>query len=150
VLVQGPPESPVVHIIGDVAIYKVPFFLVACLPYTENVAVMHQLPQELISHIATFLERDDDQSQIPLGYRVRSPSKFPPYATISRMWQYAIGRLTFQEISLKSTELPYFADTFVGHRRPFLSTLVYEIILPTYDDAKCAKFENENDKRLND
>lgn len=110
---------------------------------------MYQLPQELISHIAAFVEREDDQSQVPRAHRVQNPSKLPPYATISRTWQIAIEQLTFREIWLKSTELSYFLDTVVGHRRPVLAVLQYEIILPTYDDAKCAKFESDSDKHLN-
>lgn len=110
---------------------------------------MHQLPQELISHIATFLEREDDQSHVPLAHRVRTPSKLPPYATISRQWQYAIERLTFPEIWLKSTETNYFSETMVAHRRRSLAVLHYQIVLPTYGEAKCAKFETGLDKRLN-
>ncbi|KAK4691316.1 hypothetical protein P7C71_g5656, partial [Lecanoromycetidae sp. Uapishka_2] len=110
---------------------------------------MHQLPQELISHIATFVKRKDDQSQAPLGHHPQGPSKLAPYATISRIWQYAIERLTFQRIGLKSTELSYFSDIVVSHRRRYLAYLHYEIILPTYSEARCAKFENDHDKHMN-
>lgn len=110
---------------------------------------MDQLPQELISHIATFLEREDDQSHVPLLFRRREPSKLPPYATISRKWQYAIERLTFPEIWLKSTEMDYFSETMLAHRRRSLAVLQYEIVLPTYGEARCAKFETDDEKRLN-
>ena len=110
---------------------------------------MHRLPQELISHIATFLEREDDQSHVPFAHRVQTPSKLPPYATISRQWQYAIERLTFPEIWLKSTEINYFSEMMIARRRRSLAVLHFEIILPTYGEAKCAKFETEGDKKLN-
>lgn len=110
---------------------------------------MHQLPQELISHIATFIEREDDQSHLPFDQRVRTPSKLPLYATISRQWQYAIERLTFPEIWLKSTDLDYFSETMVAHRRRSLAVLHYTIVLPTYEKAKRAKFETPDDQRVN-
>lgn len=110
---------------------------------------MHQLSQELISRIASFVEREEDQSQVPLAYRVRNASKLPPYAAISKTWQYAIERLTFRKICLKSTELLYFSKILVGHRRACLAILQYEIVLPTYDDSRCAKFEDDNDKLHN-
>lgn len=75
-------------------------------------------------------------------------SKFPPFATISRQWQYAIERRTFYSLSVKSTEYPYILGLIVGHRRGVLAGLTYKIMLPTSGDA-CAKFENEVDERLN-
>ena len=109
---------------------------------------MDRLPQELISHSATFIEREDDQSHVPLLLRSREPSKLPPYATVSRKWQYAIERRTFLETWLKSTELDYFSETMIARRRRSLAVLQYEIVLPTYGEAKCAKLETDDDKRL--
>ena len=91
---------------------------------------MECLPQELISRIASFLERSEDQSDISLGLRQKTQSKLPPYATLSREWQYAIESRTFREIRLKSPELPYFSQVLTGHRRAFLSYLAYDVVLP--------------------
>ena len=110
---------------------------------------MNDLSQELICHIASFLERDDDESDTLLLFRKKALSKLPPFATISRQWQYAIERRTFRSLSVKSTELPYISSLIIRHRRGVLANLTYRIVLPTYDDDACAKFENEVDKRFN-
>lgn len=110
---------------------------------------MERLPQELIFHIASFLERSVDQSDIPLGLREKTLSKLPPYAILSRQWQYAIECRTFRVIRLKSPELPYFSQVLTGHRRAFLSYLAYDIVLPAYDENECAKFETQKDREKN-
>ena len=96
---------------------------------------MERLPQELIFRIASFLEE--------------TQSKLPPYATLSREWQYAIEYRTFRIIRLKSPELPYFSRVFTGHRRAFLSYLAYDVVLPAYGENECAKFETQKDRGNN-
>ncbi|KAI9766216.1 MAG: hypothetical protein M1839_005006 [Geoglossum umbratile] len=110
---------------------------------------MYSLPQEIIARIASYLDCEVDQSHIPLAFRQRAPSRLPPYATISRQWLYAIERRTFHTLRLKSTELHYFADILVGHRRTALAHLRFEVVLPAYDDAACARFEREKDRARN-
>ena len=61
----------------------------------------------------------------------------------------AVERCTFRRIKLKSTDLEFFRNTFVGHRRAALADLSYDVILPTYSDHQCARFETEEDKRSN-
>jgi hypothetical protein len=68
------------------------------------------------------------------------------YVTVSRLWQYAIERRTFLKIQLKSTDLLAFSNIFVENRRAGLTELSYSVILPTYSDYQCARFEREKDK----
>lgn len=112
-------------------------------------ASMSNLSPELLSHIAFFLEREEDQSHIPLLLRQRVHSQLPPYACISRQWQYAIERRTFQSLRVKSTELTYFTKIVVGHRRRFLTSLKYDVVLPSYTDSACARFERESEQAAN-
>lgn len=119
------------------------------LPDGDMAARLTDLPQEVVNLIATFLERREDQSDIPSYQRVQTPSKLPPYATISRPWQYAIESITFREMSLNNLELQFFSRIMVQHRCAMLRDLEFEIILPTYSDKACAKFETEKDKQAN-
>ena len=110
---------------------------------------MDNLSQELICHIASFLEREDDQSDVGLFFRKKLPSKLPPYATLSGKWQYAIECRTFQNLGLKSPELPYFMQIFTGHRRALLWRFSYDVVLPAYNDNRCAKYETQTDMDSN-
>ncbi|KAL8916579.1 MAG: hypothetical protein Q9172_006244 [Xanthocarpia lactea] len=110
---------------------------------------MDRLPQELITHVASYIEREDDQSHLGFLFHQKMPSKLPPYATLSRRWQLAIESRTFRSLRLTNHELPYLAQVLVGHRRLFLSDLAYDIVLPTYDDKACAKFETKEDMERN-
>ncbi|KAI9742772.1 MAG: hypothetical protein M1818_003501 [Claussenomyces sp. TS43310] len=108
--------------------------------------------QELVLRILSFLEREEDQSHVPLAFRSdNSPKFFPRYATISRDWQYAVERETFSSFTVKSSELDLFSRTFApAHRRAALGTLTYETVLPRYDDEASGRFENAGDKEAND
>ncbi|KAL8719186.1 MAG: hypothetical protein Q9225_003787, partial [Loekoesia sp. 1 TL-2023] len=110
---------------------------------------MYRLPQELVTHIASFVEREDDQSGVDLWQRKKTASKLPPYATVSRKWQLAIESRTFRSIRLRSPELSYLAQILTGHRRAVLGTLAYQIVLPTYKDNRCAKFETNEEMERN-
>ncbi|KAL9605308.1 MAG: hypothetical protein Q9179_001482 [Wetmoreana sp. 5 TL-2023] len=110
---------------------------------------MDRLPQELLTHIASFVERGDDQSGVGFLQRKKTVSKLPLYATISSKWQLAIESRTFRSLRLTSPELPYLAQVLTGYRRGFLSNLAYDIVLPTYTDNRCAKFEAREDMERN-
>ncbi|KAL8965842.1 MAG: hypothetical protein Q9183_003665, partial [Haloplaca sp. 2 TL-2023] len=98
---------------------------------------METLPQELITLIASYLP---DQGQV---------SELAPCATISQNWQLAVECHTFRSIRLKSTELPHLTQILTGHRIPILSTLTYEVVIPSYADHRCAKFETQTDIKHN-
>lgn len=77
-------------------------------------------------------------------------SCLPLLSTVSQTWQVAIERLTMSAIHLKSTDLAAFATVFAqGHRRLALAQLHYDAILPSYSDRRCARFERDRDKALN-
>jgi len=111
---------------------------------------MERLSRELIAHIASFLEREEDQSDVPQSDRKKLPSKLPPFATISHDWQYAIERRTYHELRVRNDDIGTFQINCVGHRRLALAVLRYDVVLPTYDDKACARFEREKDKQIND
>lgn len=111
---------------------------------------MDQLPQEIIDCIANHLERRPDQNQIPVWEREKLPSNLPPYATLSHAWKHSIERRTFQKQFLKSSDLDDFDTIFTGDRRRKLTELIFEVVLPTYDDQACGKFEHPEDKKKND
>lgn len=110
---------------------------------------MYHLPQELVTHVASFIEREDDQSGVGFLQRKKTVSKLPPYATVSRQWQLAIESCTFRSLRVESPELPYLAQLLTGHRRAVLDTLTYQIVLPTYEDKLCAKYETEEEMERN-
>lgn len=90
--------------------------------------------QELALHILSFLE-----------------ASWKEYATIPRAWRIVFERRTFASPRLKSNQLELFASTYVSrNQRAALKYLCYDIILPTYDDVACSRFETERDKEAND
>lgn len=113
--------------------YRAPISYVNIINYTIVIMLMDSLPLELLAIIVSLLD----------------PSERARYATISRQWQAAVERLTFRSVRLKSIDLKRFSDVFVGHRRAALTELDYHVILPSYSENSCAKFENEKDKSLN-
>ena len=106
-----------------------------------------ELSQEIISLVASYLQRWEHQGRANISER--GQALLPAYATISRSWQYAIERQTFREIAIKSNELVDFSRIVVSHRREFLRRVELIVILPTYTDKACAKFETDEDKQLN-
>ncbi|CAO2650793.1 Nn.00g020850.m01.CDS01 [Neocucurbitaria sp. VM-36] len=111
---------------------------------------MDILPQELINRIAYYLERYEGQSQLPvLQQQSRGSSKFPPYATLSRLWKEAIEMITFQSLRIQSDELDRFQAIVTGNRRKYVTSLSYKIVLPEYTEEACGRVESEDDQRLN-
>jgi hypothetical protein len=103
---------------------------------------MNNLAPELLAAIVSQLELVP-QLELPL-------SKLSPYSTVSRQWQFAVERHTFCCIRLKSTDLEHFSNLFRDHRRrEILAAIDYHVILPTYSDKRCAKFETAKDRNLN-
>ena len=73
-----------------------------------------EIPPELLNRILSYLDRE----------------QFIQYVTVSKSWQYAVERHTFRRIQLGATELQYFSDIFVGHRRAALAELSF-VFAPT-------------------
>ena len=105
------------------------------------------LSQEIITLVASYLQRWEQEDRANILERGRA--LLPAYATISQSWQYAIEYQTFREIAVKSTEIENFSRIVVNHRRKQLRLLELNVILPTYTDKACAKFETEKDKQSN-
>ncbi|KAL9030616.1 MAG: hypothetical protein Q9196_001283 [Gyalolechia fulgens] len=110
---------------------------------------MDRLPQELVTHIASYIDRHDPGLDFFVEQQ-SAPSELPAYATISRPWQQAIESRTFRTLHFKSTELPYVVEILTSsHWRQLLSSLTYDVVLPTYTDNQCAKFETAEDMQRN-
>ena len=105
------------------------------------------LSQEIINLVASYLQRWEHEDRAPLSERGRA--LLPAYATISQSWQYAIEGQTFREVAVKSTEIDDLSRIVVNHRRKLVRRLELNVILPTYTDKACAKFETEKDKESN-
>ena len=105
------------------------------------------LSQEIISLVASYLQRWEYEDRANISKRGRA--LLPAYATISRSWQYAIERQTFREVAVQSIEIDEFSRIVVRHRRKLLRRLELNVVLPTYTDRACAKFETEKDKQSN-
>ena len=105
------------------------------------------LSQEIINLIAIYLRQWELGNLADISGRGRT--LLPGYATISQSWQYAIESSTFRSIAIKSTEIDDFSRIMVNHRRKLLRSLNLNVILPTYTDKACAKFETEMDKQTN-
>ena len=113
---------------------------------------MDRLPQEVIDHIASFIERrppDQPVFVFPPWKRKVLPSNLPPYATISRSWKHAIERTVFQELSLKSTELDAFDAILGADRRRLLTKLTLNVVLPNYDEKDRGRYERAADQDAN-
>lgn len=118
------------------------------LPSTRAMSVgIAHLSQEIINIVASYLQRWEHEDRANITERGRA--LLPPYASISRSWQYAIEHQTFREIAIRSTELGDFSCILINHRRKLLRRLELNVILPTYTDKACAKFETEEDKQSN-
>ena len=109
---------------------------------------MDDLPQELIALIASFLERRDDYLWRN-SFRLSPPPQNSHPMQLSRKWQLAIEYRTFKAIHLRSNELSHRARTLTGHRRAFISALSFDVVLPEYDDHRCAKFETKEEMEAN-
>ena len=108
------------------------------------------LPQELIDLVASYIQHwEHDNRTFDWHWGNDSRTMLPAYATISRAWQYAIERQTFHTIRLRSTELKDFCHLLVSHRWSLLKRLEFNVILPTYTEKACAKFETETDRQSN-
>ena len=105
------------------------------------------LSQEIIILVASYLQRWEQEDRADISERGRA--LLPAYDTISQSWQYAIEYQTFRKIAVKSTEIENFSRIVVNHRRQQLRQLELNVILPTYTDEACAKFETEKDKQSN-
>ncbi|KAJ9665669.1 hypothetical protein H2201_004153 [Coniosporium apollinis] len=95
---------------------------------------MDRLSTELLAAIISYLEPPDLINSL----------------TVSRQWQFTVERHTFRSPHVRSSELDRFATVFsASNRAGALVKLNFHIVLPAYSDDRCAKFENEKEKKAN-
>lgn len=92
---------------------------------------------------------DDPSQQFQHDAPPPSPSRLPLYATVCKGWARHFERRTFKSIRLKSSELDAFSTIMKDRRITCLSRLTYEVVLPTYSEHACAKFETRKEQDRN-
>jgi len=113
-------------------------------------APIRRLSWELLDLILSYIPKNDDDPSLRSGLNAPpSPSLLPLYATVCKDWKLHFEGRTFKSIRLKSTEINEFFRLFKGNRVNALSRLELEVILPTYSEHACAKFEIKKDQDLN-
>ena len=108
---------------------------------------MGTISQEITSLITSYLPRWEHNDRANISERGRA--LLPAFATISRSWQHAIEYQTFREITIKSNELVELSYIVVNHHGKLLRLLEVNVILPTYTERACAKFEIYKDTQFN-
>jgi len=109
---------------------------------------MDSPPQEILDQISAthFSDHFENYRLVPFF----DPAVHRPLlATVSRDWQLAIERQSFRHIYVKSTELEIFRQFVTGHRRRFVQSVRYTIILPDYTAEAATQFEREADRQTN-
>ena len=96
------------------------------------------LPPELIANVVEILAAHDP--------------KLANYALISDSWKHTVESHTFSSLRITSNDLDRFTDSVSkshAHRRAALRTIDFTVVLPTYDDDACARFEREHERSIN-
>ncbi|OWP00746.1 hypothetical protein B2J93_8437 [Marssonina coronariae] len=114
-----------------------------------------ELSWELLDHILSFLPSNHQYEDDPYhlnGYGAqRTPSHLPLYATVCKKWAYHFERRTFKSLKIDSTQLDELKRYVKpGYRAASVSRLEYAIILPTYSENACGRFESRKDRNRND
>jgi len=110
---------------------------------------MESLPREILDSIIELLQDEDKRG--PWAPR-KGNEGLHNYATISRSWQLAIEHVTFMEITIKSTDLPFFMTLIrpgQEHRRGLLKHITFEVVLPSYSYEDHGRRESRRDKAAN-
>ncbi|KAK9770365.1 hypothetical protein SCAR479_12934 [Seiridium cardinale] len=118
---------------------------------------MDRLPQEIVDLIASFLfpeirlssSDEDEEGWTPYAKSPKPEPSLAPFATISRAWQAAVERRTFQSIKFDSEDLPAFKQALTLHRYLRLKRMIFTVILPSYDTVAASKVETQQDRSAN-
>lgn len=111
---------------------------------------MDTISQEIIDRIVEQFVPEEPYYVDPEN--VPEKESLASYACISRRFQYAVERLTFKQIHIKSTELDTLKENFQekgGLRRLFLKELWLTVILPEYEEKYYGRLEREPDQEAN-
>ena len=134
-------------------------FPTSALPMT--MALLTTLPTEVIDLIIGFICWPEDGWEGHTTWEVgRLDLKLAPYAGISRSWQHAIERLTFEEVHIQSSELDDFARIMSprrsqvpyhrNNRRAYLKELHFFITFPEEGGRRIENywaFESEEEQQ---
>lgn len=113
---------------------------------------MDRLPQELFDLIVLHLDSILHHASNHLKNESLTPASqtLASFATVSQGFQFAVERLTFCELTLKSTDLALFeAAMSHEHRSRALEVLAYRIVLPSYTPHACRGYETAVFRRKN-
>ncbi|KAI1803428.1 hypothetical protein F4811DRAFT_341981 [Daldinia bambusicola] len=111
---------------------------------------MNKLPQELMDKIVSLIPKTLSKSDNPLRKLDKAELIRPGLATLSTSWQAAIEYRTFECLTVRNTELTEFVAIFSGiRRRQILRKLRFVIVLPTYSDEDCGKYETNQEREVN-
>ncbi|KAI3317819.1 hypothetical protein HD806DRAFT_513835 [Xylariaceae sp. AK1471] len=112
---------------------------------------MDKWPQEIYDHVVSFLEKRVGEADVPVWEHHTLPFALPAVAAVSRKFQYAVERRTFDYLNKKvsDTEIEKFEQILTPRRRYILRELMVTILLPTYPRESYGKFETDEDRQAN-
>lgn len=115
-------------------------------------APIDKLSWEELDLVLSFVPKNDDDPSLQFGFDApkSSLSLLPLYATVCKEWSFHFEQRIFNSLKVKSNELGELSRIVKGHRATPISRLEYHIILPTYSEHACARFERKTDQNLND
>ncbi|KAF2453147.1 hypothetical protein BDY21DRAFT_142017 [Lineolata rhizophorae] len=106
-------------------------------PPSATLSIMDKLPLEAICLIVENID-------IPA-------EEYLKYATVSRKFQYAVETITFKNIVLQSNRIEYWAQAFqkFPHRRRFVRSIFYIVMLPLYRRQDEQRMETSDNQQAN-
>ena len=104
------------------------------------------MPSELVTFIVSHLITPSETA--PAG-QFQTPDKVAIYATVSKDWQKCIERHTFSSIQLTPARLDEFDQLLRGPRRKYVRLIALDVVLDSYNDEACCRYETEEDQQKN-
>ncbi|KAH6655549.1 hypothetical protein BKA67DRAFT_657481 [Truncatella angustata] len=112
---------------------------------------MDKLPPEILGRIISFLIPDNGLS-LPITSITKpwkSYGSIAHFATVSKLWQRYVERLTFKNLFLSTVRLSTASRIITSQRLEYVRSIDLEVILETYDDEATCRVENEAEKARN-
>ncbi|KAE9362878.1 hypothetical protein N431DRAFT_565013 [Stipitochalara longipes BDJ] len=104
------------------------------------------MPSEMVTLIASHLIAASETA--PAG-QLQTPDKVAIYATVSKDWQKCIEKHTFSSILLTPARLDEFDQIIRGPRRKYVRLIALDVVLDSYDDEACCRYETEEGQQKN-
>jgi hypothetical protein len=113
---------------------------------------MDSFPLEIYDNICENFRDMRGNSKNSPSEHINQQSDRSSLAAVSRKWQRAIERHTFREVNVTSlrSDLDSLQKFVTGDRRRYIKNINYSIILPTYSQEACERFEREEERATND